>query len=695
MTAILQLHAHLQYQFALIRLDNPPVNGLSHATRAAIAAHLATALADTRVTAILITGSGKTFSGGADIREFGSDRAFAEPMLPALLQQIEQADKPVIAMVNGVCMGGGFELALACHYRVVLSGVQFALPEVKLGLLPGAGGTQRLPRLLPMAKCVEMVCEGKSFTSDYLQHVPGACLFDVLVDTGGKEQSSDELLLAACTLASEIAAQRPLPQTSLRAVLSLSANETSLFQQTRLALQKKSGHLPAPFACLDALEASLHGSFANGMQLERELFTRLINGEESKALRHAFMAERAASKLENVDASAVPREISSVAVIGAGTMGAGIAMCFANAGIPVTMLDTQASSLEKGLERIRQTYQSSLEKNKISIGEFEKRRTLVRGAQSYAEIADADVVIEAVFEDMQVKQSVFQQLDAVMKPGAILASNTSTLDLNQIARLTQRPTDVIGLHFFSPANVMPLLEIVRGELTSDAVLLSCSQLAKRIKKIAVVAGVCDGFIGNRMLEQYTKQAAFLLEEGCTPQQVDRAIERFGFAMGPFRMNDLAGNDISWAIRQRRRAANPAVVYSKLGDLLCELGRYGQKTQAGWYDYRPNERTAYPSTIVEQLIRQHAHDTGIAQRQINDDEIVQRLVLALANEGRKILRDKIAVRASDIDVVYLKGYGFPAHRGGPMFFAQSLGWDAVDTRIAEFARGHRGETWVVD
>lgn len=693
MTATLHLHSHLHHQFAVIQLQNPPVNGLSHATRVAVAAHLATALADPNVTAILITGAGKAFSGGADIKEFGSDRAFAEPMLPTLLHRIEQSDKPVIAVLNGVCMGGGLELALACHYRVAARGVQFALPEVKLGLLPGAGGTQRLPRLLPMTSCVEMICEGKSLSSDQLYRLPESRLFDMFVDEVAKENDTEYVMQAAYNFAAGVTTQRPLPITSSRSVLALQANETLIFQQTRQALQKKSAHLPASVACLDALEASTRESFADGEKLERELFARLIEGSESKALRHAFIAERAASKLDGVAPDTVSRNITSVAVIGAGTMGTGIAMCFANAGIAVMMLDTQASSLEKGIERIRQTYQTALEKNKISISEFEKRRALVRGVCSYDDIAQVDLVIEAVFEDMQVKQSVFQQLDAVMKTGAILASNTSTLDLNQIAQFTRRPADVIGLHFFSPANVMPLLEIVRAKLTSDEVLLSCSQLAKKIKKVAVVAGVCDGFIGNRMLEQYTKQAAFLLEEGCTPQQVDRAMENFGFAMGPFRMNDLAGNDISWAIRQRRRAANPAVVYSKLGDLLCELGRYGQKTQAGWYDYRPNERTAYPSTIVEQFIKQYAHDTGIAQRQISDEEIVQRLVFALANEGRKILRDKIAVRASDIDIVYLKGYGFPAHRGGPMFYAESLKWDVVDTKIAEFARGHRGGTWV--
>lgn len=690
MTASLHYVSHAQKKCALIELQHPPVNGLSHTTRSAISQHLKTVCSDPLVCAVVIMGGGKAFSGGADIKEFGTEKAFAEPFLPQLLQQIEQASKPVIAFINGVCMGGGFELALACHYRVALSGVQLALPEVKLGLLPGAGGTQRLPRYLPMTSCIEMICDGKSFSSDQLKQLPGSLLFDALIHFSTVEAVLHEVL----DFAVQVAMQQRLPRSCERPVLELSIEEQSIFQQTRSALEKKAPILPAPLACLETLQLSLSVPFEAGLQAERAAFERLIKGSESQALRHAFIAERAASKLEDVSPQTKARTIESVAVIGAGMMGSGIAMNFANAGIPVVILDMQASSVATALERIRQLNQTALDKNKISEAEFESRCNLVKGAQSYAELDQVDLVIEAVFEDMQVKQSVFEQLDAVLKPSAILATNTSTLDLNQLARFTKRPSEVIGLHFFSPANIMPLLEIVRGEATSDTVLLSCVQLAKKIKKVGVIAGVCDGFIGNRMLDQYTKQAAFLLEEGCTPAQVDRAIENFGFAMGPFRMNDLAGNDISWAIRQRRRAANPDALYSKLGDLLCEEGRYGQKTQAGWYDYRPNERIAYPSPHVEQMIRQHAHDHGFIQRQISDEEIVNRLVLALANEGRKLLRDKIAVRASDIDVVYLKGYGFPAHRGGPMFYAEKLGWDVVDAKLAEFSRGHRGASWII-
>nr|WP_315485514.1 3-hydroxyacyl-CoA dehydrogenase NAD-binding domain-containing protein [uncultured Undibacterium sp.] len=677
MSASMQINGSL----AIIVIDNPPVNGLGHASRSAIAECLKAAEANPDVKAILLTGSGKAFSGGADIKEFGTDKTFAQPSLPALIEQMDAYAKPIVAVINGVCMGGGLELALACHYRVAGSGAQIALPEVKLGLLPGAGGTQRLPRLLDMETCASMISTGQVVLSDNLVQ---SAMFDVF------ESDPQNLLTKAQDFARSIADTRPIPRVRDR--LTNAPKNADLFAVTRSALMKKSKHFPAPFACLDALEASLAQTFDDGIKTERAIFQRLLQSPESLALRHIFIAERAAGKIAGVDANTALRNIKTVAVIGAGTMGAGIAMNFANVGIPVQILDLQAASLEKGLERIRGNYQSAVSKGKLTQEQCELRCALIIGVDHYAAIAQADLVIEAVFEEMQVKQSVFEQLDQVMKPGAILASNTSTLDLNQIARFTKRPQDVIGLHFFSPANVMELLEIVRGEQTAADVLATCSALAKKIKKTAVVAGVCDGFIGNRMLEQYTKQAAFLLEEGCTPRQVDSAIEAFGFAMGPFRMSDLAGNDISWAIRKRRLAANPQAIHSKLGDLLCEQGRFGQKTQAGWYDYQANDRTAHPSELVNKLIKQHAEMLEVKQRQISDEEIVQRLVLALANEGKKILRDGIAARASDIDIVYLKGYGFPMHRGGPMFYADSLGWDKVHTLLQQFQQGYRGETW---
>ncbi|MBC3879981.1 enoyl-CoA hydratase/isomerase family protein [Undibacterium sp. LX40W] len=677
MSALLEIHGSI----AVIRIDNPPVNGLGLSTRTSINEFLQESLSRDDIAAIVLTGTAKAFSGGADIKEFGTDKTFASPNLPSVLDAIENARKPVIAAINGVCMGGGLELALACHYRITMSGCPIALPEVKLGLLPGAGGTQRLPRLLDMATCIDMVSNGSIYLSENLRQ---SALFDSFID----DQSS--LLSSAIEFAIAKSAARPIPKTSERPVVQV--GDPNLFEAARAVFHKKSPFLPAPIKCIDVLEMSTLHSFEDGLKKEREAFQFLLNGAESKALRHIFVAERAVGKIDGVNAETTVRTIKQVAVIGAGTMGAGIAMNFASAGIPVQILDAQAASLERGLLRIRQNYGATVAKGRLSQEQCERNCALISGAQDYEQIRDADLVIEAVFEQMEVKEEVFRSLDRVMKPSAILASNTSTLDLDQIAQFTSRPTDVIGLHFFSPANVMELLEIVRGKLTSPEVLATCANLSKKIKKTAVVAGVCDGFIGNRMLAQYTKQAAFLLEEGCTPQQVDRAIENFGFAMGPFRVSDLAGNDISWAIRKARRISKPDEIYSDLGDLLCEQGRFGQKTQAGWYDYTAGDRTAHPSALVANMIGDYSQKNGFKQRSISDQEIVERLIFALANEGRKILEDKIAARSSDIDVVYLKGYGFPRHRGGPMFYAELVGWDYVDAAIDTFSRGHRGETW---
>lgn len=667
---------------AVIRIDNAPINGLGLATRTAISQHLQSSLDASEISAIVLIGAGKAFSGGADIKEFGTDKTFAEPSLPNLLAMIEGASKPVIAAINGVCMGGGLELALACHYRIGTGGAQIALPEVKLGLLPGAGGTQRLPRLLDMSTCIDMICNGTIVKSEALR---ATGLFDVFVD------DSTQLLDAAIEFALARSNIRPIPRTSERCIVAIEDQE--IFSKARLALQKVAKHLPAPLLCVDVLEAASQLDFEAGVKREREAFQQLLVSPESKALRHIFVAERAAGKIEGVNADTAQRSIRQVAVIGAGTMGAGIAMNFASAGIPVLLLDAQKESLQRGLQRIRQNYEATVAKRRLSREKCDYCCSLIQGVDEYHQIANADLVIEAVFEEMSIKEEVFRALDRVMKPGAILASNTSTLDLDQIALFTNRPTDVIGLHFFSPANVMELLEIVRGKETSVEVLATCAALAKTIKKTAVVAGVCDGFIGNRMLAQYTKQAAFLLEEGCTPQQVDRAIENFGFAMGPFRVSDLAGNDISWAIRKARRIAKPHEIYSDLGDILCEKGRFGQKTQAGWYDYHAGDRTAYPSELVNAMIRDYANEKGFVQRDISDEEIVERLVFALVNEGRKILVDKIAARASDIDVVYLKGYGFPKHRGGPMFYAEVVGQNYVQAAIERFSKGHRGATWI--
>jgi 3-hydroxyacyl-CoA dehydrogenase len=469
-------------------------------------------------------------------------------------------------------------------------------------------------------------------------------------------------------------------------------NAQAFLNAARAKVKAAAGAFPAPLECVETIAAAVNMPFEEGCKFERERFIHLTQTVESKALRHAFFAERAASKIPDVPADTKVREIKSAAVVGAGTMGGGIAMNFANAGIPVTILEMQQEALDKGLATIRKNYENTVRKGKLSPEKAEQRLALVTGTLDYADIAQADIVIEAVFEDLKVKETVFRKLDEVVRPGAILASNTSTLDLNKIAAFTRRPHDVIGLHFFSPANVMKLLEIVRGAQTDIHVLATALALSKKLKKTGVVSGVCDGFIGNRMVEQYIRQAGFLLDEGALPQQVDQAIEKFGFAMGPFRMSDLAGNDIGWYIRKRRYVEMPDVAYSKTADLLCEQGRFGQKTGAGWYDYQAGDRSAHPSQLVDDMIVQHSKDLGIDRREISDEEIVERLVYSLVNEGAKILEEGIALRASDIDMVYLSGYGFPLYRGGPMFYADTVGLPKVLAAIEQYARGYHGEAW---
>ncbi|QOY92453.1 enoyl-CoA hydratase/isomerase family protein [Massilia sp. UMI-21] len=671
----------VQGSVAVVTLNNPPVNGLGLATRSAAVDAVRRAESDEAVKAIVLIGAGKAFSGGADIREFNSPKALTEPTLHSLIRVVEDCSKPIVAAIHAVCMGGGLELALGCHYRVALPGAQIALPEVKLGLLPGAGGTQRMPRVVGLEMALNMVVSGTPVPSEKLA---GTALFDSVFPAG------TELLTAAVAFANKVADLRPLPKVRERQVDY--PNPDAFIESARASVKAMAGPFPAPLACVETVAASVGMPFEEGLKFERDSFLKLMQTPESKALRHAFMAERAASKVPDVPSDTPVRKIERAAVVGAGTMGGGIAMNFANAGIPVTILETQQEALDKGLGTIRKNYENTVRKGKLTPEKCEQRMGLISGTLAYADIAQADIVIEAVFEDMGVKESVFRQLDEVMKPGAILASNTSTLDLDRIAAFTGRPQDVIGLHFFSPANVMKLLEIVRGKATGKDVLATALALSKKIKKLGVVSGVCDGFIGNRMLEQYLRQAFFLLEEGALPEQVDGAIERFGFAMGPFRMSDLAGNDIGWYIRKRRAVESPHIAYSKTADLLCEQGRFGQKTGAGWYDYQAGERKAHPSQQVADMIIRHSQDIGLARRTIDDAEIVDRLVYALVNEGAKILEEGVALRASDIDMVYLSGYGFPLHRGGPMFYADSVGLPKVLETIRGYARGRHGEAW---
>jgi len=671
------VHYQVHTDVAVLTLDLPPVNSLGLAMRQVLAAGLQRAQDDAQVRAIVLTGAGKAFSGGADITEFGQDAAFAEPNLHTLIAMVEACSKPVVAALHSVCMGGGLELSLACHYRIAAPDCKLGLPEVKLGLLPGAGGTQRLPRALGVEPALNMIVSGEPVAAALLAQVPGQKLITQLA------ASSASLAEEALALARSVADVRPLPLVA--ALRAQHPQGDAYFQFARNMVKGMAKNFPAPAKCVDAVEAATRKKITDGLAAERDLFLQLMFTPESRALRHLFFAERAASKIPDVPADTPLRTIERVAVIGAGTMGGGIAMNFLNAGVPVKLLETKQEALERGVATIRKNYEGQLAKGKLKQDKYEQRMALLSTTLDYADLKDADLIIEAVFEDMEVKKAVFTQLDAVAKPGAILASNTSTLDLNQIAAFTQRPQDVVGLHFFSPANVMKLLEVVRGARTAKDVLATVMAVAKKIRKTAVLSGVCDGFIGNRMIERYSQQAGFLLDEGCTPAQVDKAAEKFGFAMGPFRMSDLAGNDIGWAIRKRRAIERPDIRYSKTADLLCEQGRFGQKTGAGWYDYQPGKRNAIPNADVVAMIEANRQAQGITPRKISDEEIVQRLVFSLVNEAVHILEEGIATKASDIDVVYIFGYGFPVHRGGPLCYANEVGLFNVVAAMQRFAK----------
>ena len=658
-------------EVALITLDNPPVNGMSHSVRVAMLEGLDRALADPNVKAIVLTGAGKAFSGGADIREFNTPKMSAEPTLRTLITAFESSAKPVVAALHTVAMGGGLELPLGCAFRVAAAGTQVALPEVKLGLLPGAGGTQRLPRAVGLETALNMIVSGAGVPAEQLAP---AGLFDEII--------SGDVVEGAIAFARRVV-QDKRPVKPLRDRKVEHPNAEAFLQFARNTAGAVAKGYPAPVKCIDAVAASVGKPFEEGLRIERELFVELLNGPESRALRHAFFAERAAGKIPDVPEDTPRRTIAKVGVVGAGTMGGGIAMNFLNAGLPVTILETRQEALDRGVATIRRNYESTAKKGKLTAEKMQSRMALLKPTLSYDELKDADLVIEAVFEEMAVKEDVFRKLDAVAKPGAILATNTSTLDVDHIAAVTRRPQDVIGMHFFSPANVMKLLEVVRGRATAKDVLATVMDVAKKIRKTAVVSGVCDGFIGNRMVKHYIRQANELVEEGASAQQVDRAMEKFGMAMGPFRMGDLAGNDIGWAIRKRIAAEDPKAKKLVIADKLCEMGRFGQKTGAGWYRYEPGRRDAIPDPVVDQVIAEGRKTLGIAPRKIDDAEIVERCVYALVNEGARILEEGIAARASDIDMVYLTGYGFPLYRGGPMLHADSVGLVSVARAMKRF------------
>ncbi|OGB00092.1 MAG: 3-hydroxyacyl-CoA dehydrogenase [Burkholderiales bacterium RIFCSPHIGHO2_12_FULL_69_20] len=657
---------------AVLAMDRPPVNSLGYDLRVGIADALDEANANPAVQAIVLTGTARAFSAGADVTEFGTPKGAKEPNLRVVITMLEDNPKPVIGAIAGQCLGGGLELALGCHFRVAAPDAQLGLPEVKIGLLPGAGGTQRLPRLIGLEAALNMIVGGAPVAA---AKFAGSPLVDRVIE--------GDLIDGAVAFANEVL-EKKLPARRARDLKVKDPQGEAFLQFARNTVGAMSKNFPAPMKCLEAVAASYGKTFEQGVAVEREGFLSLMASPESRAMRHAFTAERAAAKIPGIPEGTALRDIKKVGVIGAGTMGGGITMNFLNAGIPVVLLEMKQEALDKGLGIIRRNYENTMKKGKLKPEQVEERLAAVTGTLSYDDFADVDLVIEAVFENMDVKQTVFQTLDKVCKPGAILASNTSYLNIDKIAGFTQRPADVLGLHFFSPANVMRLLEVVRGAKTAPDVLATSMAIAKKIKKIAVVSGVCDGFIGNRMLARYGAAAQGLLNAGALPQQIDGALQKFGMAMGPFRMGDLAGLDIGWATRKRKAAEAGVPLKPSVADMLAEAGRFGQKTGAGYYRYEAGKRDPIPDPVTEKMIDEYRAANGITPRKISDDEVVQRCMFALVNEGARILDEGIAARASDIDVVYLNGYGYPLHRGGPMLYADMVGLPNVVRALRRFA-----------
>jgi 3-hydroxyacyl-CoA dehydrogenase len=678
MTATARLIRH--DDVGVIELDNPPVNALALGLRVGLEASLETALGDPSIVAIVLAGGGRMFCGGADLREFNTPAAAQPPFTGELRARMDRSPKPIVAAIHGSALGGGLEMALACHYRVAAPGTQLGLPEVRRGLLPGGGGTQRLPRLVGVPTALRMIVSGDTVDAAGAKAIG-------LVD----EVAAGDVRTAAIAFARAAAARgghHPVAATREARI----DDGDAFFAAERARVKAESRGLEAPLECLACVEAATRLPFDEGLAFERARFRVLVEGTQSKALRHLFFAERAAARIPGIADDQATRPVRTVGVIGAGTMGGGIAMSLANAGLDVIQLETTQAALDRGRATMTRNWAGTVAKGKLTQDEMDRRLARVRGTLRYEDLADADLVIEAVFEDMAVKREVFGRLDAVCRPGAILATNTSRLDIDEIARSTSRPRDVVGLHYFSPANVMRLLEVVRGAATAPDVIATAMAFGRTTAKLPVLVGNCDGFVGNRMLSAYVREAGFLLEEGASPAQIDGALQRFGLAMGPFRMGDLAGLDIGWAGRKRQAATRPKHLrYSRVADRICELGRFGQKTGAGWYRYEDGSRTPIPDPEVERIIAECAAEAGIARRSIADQEIVERTMYALANEGAKILAEGVALRASDIDLVYVNGYGFPAYRGGPMHFADTIGLKEVAERVVRFHAAH-GDWW---
>lgn len=667
-----QVDYNVEQTIAVITINNPPVNALSHGVREGIYNGIETAAQDDSVTGIVIYCEGRTFIAGADISEFGS--APKEPHLPAVLTLLDQSTKPVVAAVHGTALGGGLETTLCCNYRVATADAKFGLPEVHLGLLPGAGGTQRLPRIVGVEKALSMVTSGAPIGA------PEA-LESGLIDMIVKSDLRAEAINFAVAKAGQSAAHPRVRDNQEKLQSAIESPE--IFSQVRKMIARKTRGFLAPEYNIRCIEAAVSQPFYEGIKTEGKLFMELMAGPQSRAQQYFFFAERQASKVAGIDKNTPDLPISKVGVIGGGLMGGGIAMNMANAGIPVTIVETNQAALDRGLGIIRKNYENTASKGRLRAEDVETRCGLINGSLEMESLADCDLIIEAVFENMAVKKDIFSRLDQIAKPEAILASNTSALDLNEIASVTSRPESVIGLHFFSPANVMKLLEIVRGEKTADPVIKTCMAFAKRIKKVATLVGVCPGFVGNRILFMRQHQANLVALEGAAVEKVDQVLFDFGFPMGAFQMADLAGLDLGWD----KEKSNSETVK----DRLCEQDRRGQKTGAGFYDYDEKRRPT-PSSLVADLIKDHAEKSGVTRREFSDEEILDRCVLPMINEGAKILDEGIAMRASDIDVVYVYGYGWPIYRGGPMHYANSIGLDKVVEKLRHYQDKTGDDFW---
>ena len=654
----------------VITINNPPANALSFAVVKGISEIVTSCKEDDSILAVVITGAGRMFVAGADIREFNMTRPVDVPEFHVLIKELEDSPKPIVAAINGIAFGGGLELAMGCHYRLIAPGALVGQPEVKLGIIPGAGGTQRLPRLVGIEIALEMIVEGAPINADRSLKI--GVVYELL---------EDNLLGQAISFAKKRVPDGPRPTSGINN--RLKNFESKIFDDFRAKITPKSRGLDAPYECINAVEVASNKPFEEGMRFERETFLRLRDGSKSKAMRHMFFAEREVAKIPDISKETIVQAIDGAAVIGSGTMGGGIAMNFANAGIPVFLVDVSQEVIDAGLDKVRQNYARSVSSGRFSQDIMDERMALITGTTDYEDVAGADIIIEAVFEDMVLKKKIFRELDQICKPEAILASNTSSLDINEIAASTSRPEKGCGTHFFSPANVMKLMENVRGELSSLETIATVMKLSKTLQKTGVLVGVGDGFVGNRMLHVAARVAEFMVEQGTLPWQVDTVIYEFGFPMGPFAMNDLAGVDVRYSIRQEQKKLYGDRRQSIILDRLYETGRYGQKTGGGWYTYENNSRTGTPEPKVEALIIETSKEIGFERRKFSDEEILERYLYSIINAGALVLEQRLALRSSDIDVIWHYGYGFPRYNGGPMFYADLIGLNNIYEKVSQY------------